>query len=216
MKIVPTFLAILAFVPSFFATTVVAENDFARRLEAAAGSTGSDHLRFWVIEDQLGGDVEGRNIYTNRRWKDRNQDKVIIPYQIETRYFTSSEIAKIERLTKELSDEVKVIQFVKRTNQAAYVRVVRVKSGCSSFVGKSGSGKSQDLNLDAWCFNNEGTIPHEVRQWIIGCICSCLAVQLQPKLTLHPNPFVFFSFKTVHARPRNDPRAGTQNDSLIF
>lgn len=168
MKIVPTLVLSLLTIIPFFAATVVAENDFARRL-ATAGSAGPDNLRSWIIDEQLG-DLDGRNLFPNLRWKERNQDKVIIPYRILNGYFTSAEVQKIERLAQDLSDKAKVFQLVKRTNQSAYIQVARTSNTCWSRLGKQRTGKAQPLNLGDWCFNNEGTIPHEVRHGI-NSIC---------------------------------------------
>ena len=132
--------------------TIHSKKDFARRLETASGSTGSDRLR--------SNGSGGRNIFTNRRWKDRVGDKLIIPYQIETSYFNSAQVAQIERAVNDLSNKAKVFQFVKRTNQASYIRVVYSTSVCNSIIGKLSTGKVQDLNLAPGCFV-DGKIQHE-------------------------------------------------------
>lgn len=164
MKIASNFLLRTSMCLVHFVAAIRAENDFPRRLEAAAaGSAGSDRLRpqfrWWETGQP---DLEGRNIYQDNRWKDRGtRDQVIIPYEIVTEDFDAGQIQRIERDLKELSFEVKVIELVKRTNQAAYIRVTDSSGSCNSFVGKRPTGKSQDLNLASWCFNNQGTIKHE-------------------------------------------------------
>lgn len=156
MKIASVFLALIYLVPSFAIITVRAENDFARRLQAA-GSAGPDRLRSdFVIDAGLG----GRNIRPNQRWKDRNGDVVIVPYQIVTSYFTPAQIQQIESAVNELSDLVRSIKLVKRTNQAAYIRVIQKENGCWSWVGKQSTGKAQELNLGDGCFL-DGIIQHE-------------------------------------------------------
>ncbi|CAB9526035.1 metalloproteinase dpy-31 [Seminavis robusta] len=100
------------------------------------------------------------SIYLGRRWKDRVGDVVQIPYKIDTRYFSNSQKQMIESSIRDLAERSKVIRFVERTSQAAYVHVVDKSGGCSSYVGKRHTGKEQELNLSSRCVR-VGTIQHE-------------------------------------------------------
>jgi hypothetical protein len=64
------------------------------------------------------------NILTNNRWKNRVGDVVQVPYVIDPLYFYPDEIALIERNLQILADGTKVVQFVPRTSQSAYIHVV--------------------------------------------------------------------------------------------
>ena len=194
MKVSSTFVLAVAFSLAGAAAGMIrSENDFARRLQAASGSAGPDRLRSWVFA-QLGAsnDLDGRNIVPSQRWKDRVGDKAIIPYQIETRYFSQAQIAQIERAANNLSDQAKVFQLVKRTTQSAFIRVVDITGGCSSSVGKDPSGKSQDLNLASGCFV-DGIIQHELMH-ALGFFHE--QVRTQPELSKLSLWFLFSSNTT--------------------
>ncbi len=102
------------------------------------------------------------NIQTNSRWKDRLNSIVQVPYYIDPNYFTVDQINTIENAILTLSNEAKVVKFIPRTNQAAYINIVDTTGGCSSFVGKSPTGKSQDLNLSTDGCLIPGIIQHEL------------------------------------------------------
>ena len=154
MKVLLVFFLTLA-VEKAFSThfhTIRSKSGVARHLQAASGSAGSDRLRSIFSG--------GRNIVSDFRWKDRVGDKIIVPYEIETRYFNPAQLAQIDRAANDLSNKAKVFQLVKRTTQASYVRVVNINGSCSSAVGKQPTGKAQDLNLAPGCFV-DGIIQHE-------------------------------------------------------
>jgi len=125
-------------------------NDFSRRLEAEMRS--NDHTRSFADNDPLG----GRNLFPNSRWKDRVGDVVIVPYQIGTQ-FNSQHAAVIESSLQALQDKVKVVKFVKRTTQSAYIRIVSNSGGCSSRIGRDSSGRVQELQLGIGNFPNGAT-----------------------------------------------------------
>jgi Astacin (Peptidase family M12A) len=77
-------------------------------------------------------------------------DIVQIPYIIDS-VFDSSEQQLIEESLLDLENKAKVIHFVQKTTESAFVIVVDTSGGCSSIVGKSPFGKSQDLNLGPGC-----------------------------------------------------------------
>ena len=135
----------------------------------AAGSAGSDRLRPWARAKLLGESAEaGRNIYPNKRWKERVGDVVIIPYQIVGTRFSANQKRMINDAVQQFSDAVKVIKFVERTTQLAYIRVeYNPGGGCSSEVGRLPTGKSQNILLGGSCFVDDsgasvlGRIQHE-------------------------------------------------------
>jgi len=77
------------------------------------------------------GDFPGRlasaeralNALTDQRWKDRVGDVVQIPYEVDP-IFTAAQKQLIESSIQALADGSNVIQFVQRSNQAAYINVV--------------------------------------------------------------------------------------------
>jgi hypothetical protein len=99
------------------------------------------------------------NALTSNRWKDRTGDLVIIPYTISPT-FSSTEKSLIESSIKSLADRSKVVQFVPRTNQNAFIVVTNDAAGCFSNVGRSYTGSSQVLNLGNGCVSF-GIIQHE-------------------------------------------------------
>lgn len=136
----------------------------------AAGSAGSDRLRPWARAKMLGESPEeaGRSIYPNKRWKERVGDVVIIPYLIDDTRFSSNQKRMINDAVQRFSDAVKVIKFVERTTQLAYIRVeYNPGGGCSSEVGRLPTGKSQNILLGVGCFVDDsgasvlGRIQHE-------------------------------------------------------
>ena len=70
-------------------------------------------------------DIDRRlNVYSTLRWKDRVNDVVQIPYNVDTRYFSAIEKEYIEQSIQVLADASRVIKFIQHTNQASYINVV--------------------------------------------------------------------------------------------
>jgi Astacin (Peptidase family M12A) len=103
----------------------------------------------------------------NQRWKDRIGDVIIVPYTI-VGSFTSAEIDLIDRSVKDLGDQSAVVQFVRRTNQRAYIEVGNDGSGCNSHIGRIYTGTVQTLNLASECFV-VGIIQHEFLHAVRAC-----------------------------------------------
>jgi len=100
-----------------------------------------------------------KNIVTNRRWGDRVNDIVEVPYILDNAYSLNL-IAKIEEALQELGDRSKVVKFVQRNGQADYISVQKPSgNSCSSFVGKQGG--AQRISLAQYCVYNKGIIQHE-------------------------------------------------------
>ena len=102
--------------------------------------------------------VVSQNIVTTRRWDDRYDDIVEVPYEIDNGDFSSSQVQKIKQAIKTLGDRSKVVKFVPRNGQSDYLYVMQ-GSGCSSFVGRFG-GK-QEISLAGKCASSTGIIQHE-------------------------------------------------------
>ena len=98
-------------------------------------------------------------VQVDQRWKDRTGDVIIVPYAI-VGTFSATSVALIDRSVKDLGDRSNVVQFVRRTNQRAYIAVRNDANGCFSSVGRVGSGTSQTLNLGNGCLT-AGIIQHE-------------------------------------------------------
>ena len=102
------------------------------------------------------------------RWKDRIGDVVIVPYMIAST-FAASEVETIKSSIIDLSSRIRVVKFVPRTTQRAYIEVVNTGSGCNSGIGRHPSGTVQLLNLQSEGCVNRGTIQHEFLHAV--CIC---------------------------------------------
>ena len=162
-------LTLTVFTCWLFAPIVAFNNNFRRRTSqvTASGSAGSDHLRPWVRAKILGEPEAGRSIHPNRRWKVRIGDVAIIPYKIDTS-FKPDQKRMIVEAVQQFSDAVKVIKFIERTTELAFIQVIYDPAGgCSSPVGRQATGKSQDLYLGKLCFFDDagpavlGRIQHE-------------------------------------------------------
>ncbi len=102
------------------------------------------------------------SIETNSRWKDRMGSVIQVPYYIDPTYFDADQAVVIEDAIIKLSEAVNVVQFIPRSNQAAYIHIQDNGTGCNSIIGKIGTGKSQELNLRRNSCLNIGTIQHEL------------------------------------------------------
>jgi len=149
MKIVVLLLTLaLLFTPSR------GESDFPQRLQVARhfqqGQVPSkDRLRSLVLD--------GRNLYPDLQWKERKDDIVIIPYLL-TGPFTADEVTLIEESLADLSNRAKVVAFVKRSTEQAYVSVQSSLPVCNSPLGRKGG--VQELNLGNGCVS-KATVQHE-------------------------------------------------------
>jgi hypothetical protein len=92
-----------------------------------------------------------RQAITGRRWENRVDDVVQIPYAISGS-IDATERALIDNAVREIGDSSEVVKFVPRTSQANYIMVVLGK-GCSSWVGRQGG--RQSLTLGQGCFDKE-------------------------------------------------------------
>ena len=103
----------------------------------------------------------------NQRWKDRRGDIVIVPYTVGG--FTATEAALIDSSLKGLGDNSKVVQFERKSDQPAFIRVRNGEGGCGSYIGRI-SAVSQDLNLEraAGCLV-KGIIQHEFLHAVRVC-----------------------------------------------
>lgn len=134
---------------------------FLRRTNEVS-PVSKDRLRDWVIAER-GGDnaITSRNLVPNQRWKDRNADRVVVPYKIEDGFFSATDKSTIESSLSQLSEAVKSINIVKHTNQQAYISINAKGNGCYSIVGKNSNGRVQDLNLSQGC-RTAAVIQHEM------------------------------------------------------
>ncbi|XP_001653146.2 astacin-like metalloprotease toxin 2 isoform X2 [Aedes aegypti] len=79
-------------------------------------------------------------------------------YQIDGQ-FSSDEILTIKSAMNSMNSN-SCVRFKKRTNEVGYVSITSEPSGCWADTGRS-LGVSQ-LNLGPGCFDNEGTVLHEL------------------------------------------------------
>jgi hypothetical protein len=97
-----------------------------------------------------------RQARTGRRWENRVDDVVQIPYTISS-FIDATRRAFIDNAVREIGDSSKVVKFVPRTSQANYIMVVPGNK-CSSQVGRTGG--QQILTLGQGCFS-KGIVQHE-------------------------------------------------------
>ncbi|XP_054922325.1 zinc metalloproteinase nas-6-like [Dermacentor andersoni] len=81
----------------------------------------------------------------------------VIPYIIDTTLGTPQNVKIIKNAMDHIEKET-CLRFVKRTNQADYVRLVS-KEGCYSYLGRTGG--QQPLSLGRGCLYH-GTVTHEL------------------------------------------------------
>ena len=128
-----------------------------------------NRLRQNVIETQEEQHPHRRlQLELNQRWKDRIGDVVIVPYAIASTY-DAAEVETIQSAILDLSSRIRVVQFVPRTTQRAYIEVVNDGMGCSTVVGRHPSGTVQRLNLQRDGCVSRGTIQHE----FLHAVCVC-------------------------------------------
>merc|ERR1719309_318237 len=102
----------------------------------------------WDVDAPL-----GRGSIKNRQWPGG-----VFVYQIDGSLARDSRaISAINGAFKEWSSKT-CITFKKRTNERAYARF-KIGSGCSSYVGRTGS--RQDINLASGCWHM-GIVAHEI------------------------------------------------------
>lgn len=98
-----------------------------------------------------------QNVVPDRRWDNRIQDVVHVPYELDSRY-TSAQVNRMKIALKELGDRTGVVKFVLRKNERDYIYVNK-GSGCSSYVGKQGG--EQEVTLQSYCAFSKGVTQHE-------------------------------------------------------
>ena len=93
----------------------------------------------------------------SRRWDNRVNGVVQIPYSFSPTGFDDQNRAAIDQAVKDLGDRSHVIKFVPRTSESDYILVLP-DNGCSSYVGKQGGQQMLKLNVTG-CM--DGAIQHE-------------------------------------------------------
>lgn len=93
----------------------------------------------------------------NRRWDNRVNGVVQIPYSFSPSGFDDQNRAAIDKAVRDLGDRSHVVKFVPRTSESDYILVLP-DNGCYSYVGKQGGEQALKLNVPG-CM--DGAIQHE-------------------------------------------------------
>lgn len=102
----------------------------------------------------------------NQRWKDRNGGVIVVPYTTTSKSGRPTDAAIIDKAVKDLADKARVLKFVQRTKQKAYISVSTDAGGCNSDVGRSQTGTKQTVNLDSGCMN-----VRSIQQGFLYAVC---------------------------------------------